>query len=110
MSDITPALTPAQWAGDESVIIAHHPSGKLGWFVSSGVDPDGVLRLSVHGNVPTWTLDESRHALTALALHEQPFGFTWHDVQLLEHYASVAPEAKHFADLAARIAALLPPR
>ena len=43
-------------------------------------------------------------ALAALALYGQPFGFTWEDVDLLRQPYINMP------NLAARIAALLPPR
>ncbi len=46
----------------------------------------------------------ARKAIAALALHAQPFGFAWDDVDLLTEHV----EAVRF--LAARIAALLPPR
>ena len=61
---------------------------------------------------------EDRHALAALALHGQPFGFTRKDVALLRSIAhnrglgaaigGPQPD-EQLRDLAARIAALLPP-
>jgi hypothetical protein len=60
---------------------------------------------------------EERHAIAALALHGQPFGFTWEDVDWLRAMADWAEEYGVAADgpawvnaLADRIAALLPPR
>lgn len=54
-----------------------------------------------------------RHALAALCLHEQPFGFTWEDVDLLSYSDldefDVAATGR-LNSLADRIAALLPPR
>lgn len=55
------------------------------------------------------------HAIAAIALHGQPFGFTREDVEMLRRSADAA--AKDFYqtwgaemyDLATRIAALLPP-
>lgn len=72
----------------------------------------------VSGRGPLPGIDPGRwsdHALAALALHGQPFGFTWEDVDLL-HEIKFRNEAE--ADelgllaksLADRIAALLPPR
>lgn len=68
---------------------------------------------------PATTLDEwlrdYRHALAALALQDQPFGFTREDVRVLRAIAEViAPDypADPDADLSSiadRIAALLPP-
>jgi hypothetical protein len=71
--------------------------------------------------------ERDRHALAALFLHGQPFGFTWDDVELLRIASRVAdrnarqgmgdtyrPELAHGARrleaLRDRIAALLPPR
>lgn len=57
-----------------------------------------------------------RHETAARALHGQPFGFTWEDVDLLLAETSIlAPvrdeeEGQALYDLANRIAALLPPR
>lgn len=60
--------------------------------------------------------DRLRHALAALALHDQPFGFTHEDVATLEatalemdaRFHSEHPEVVRLHSLAARIAALLP--
>jgi len=57
------------------------------------------------------------HALAALALQGQPFGFTQEDVKWLRGYAEfrigddflLDTERDHLTDLAARIEALLPP-
>ena len=59
---------------------------------------------------------EERHALAALALHGQPFGFTWDDVDDLReiapgfHHRGDGQVERALLDLADRIAALLPPR
>lgn len=56
------------------------------------------------------------HYIAALALHGQPFGFTWEDVDLLRDYAVMDDHADirfgygDILGLADRIAALLPPR
>jgi hypothetical protein len=58
----------------------------------------------------------NRHALAALALHGQPFGFTWDDVVAAKEAAfelrmmQNRPAADRLDDLANRIASLLPPR
>ena len=69
--------------------------------------------------------NDNAHGAAALALYGQPYGFTWDDYyELLDNAHEVerdcgppellAPERKHQVDalrsLAARIAALLPPR
>lgn len=58
---------------------------------------------------------EDRRALAALALHAQPFGFRWSDVDMIR--ATVLADDMHSHDdwwalqrLADRIATLLPPR
>jgi hypothetical protein len=59
---------------------------------------------------------DRRHALAALALHGQPFGFTWDDVVAAKEAAfelrmmQNRPAADRLDDLANRIASLLPPR
>ena len=50
----------------------------------------------------------SRHAIAALALHEQPFGFTRADVEFLNTVLE-DPFTDEAQSLIARIAALLPP-
>ena len=63
--------------------------------------------------------DYERHALAALALYGQPFGFTWEDVALLREHAEIAiddrmslPDLRRWCvlleTLADRIEALLP--
>lgn len=54
-----------------------------------------------------------RHALAALCLHGQPFGFSREDVRLVEFIAEFDPQdhpdVPKLRSLAARISALLPP-
>jgi hypothetical protein len=65
----------------------------------------------------------NRHALAALALHGQPFGFTWDDVDAIERVvaggelqgslsplSAVARQNDRLRWLIDRIAALLPPK
>lgn len=77
------------------------------------------------GSSPTSIgLVSQRHALAALCLYGQPFGFTREDLQLLreevepaacdravypEEHERVSKEFAHLRNLADRIAALLPP-
>lgn len=125
MSDeIKPALQPHEWDGGET------------WY------PIVALRTTNGGAVSVWDgkiTDDSqfvtvpndyRHALAALALHGQSFGFTHEDVTLLRdvlsgpHDTAIEEDEGHSwevscgedhdartrrLDLAARIAALLPP-
>lgn len=113
MAEIAPALTPEEWAVgsvDRNSVEANRRD-------------DGVWALSAsHCMCPIDT--EDNHALAALALDGQPFGFTWegHDAlrKMLDH-ADRWLASRMFDDRecnllqAARaetekIAALLPPR
>lgn len=101
MSEIKPALTPEGWAEADRCGL---PFVSDGASVAVGLtDDDG----------------DSLHATAALALHGQPFGFTWEDVdalhlELAEEWSGDTGEAfPHVArlrSLADRIAALLPRR
>lgn len=96
---IPPALSAGQWAALRLE----------GGGASARVREDGSLAAegSFHGG--------QRRALAALALHEQPFGFTWNDVAMIR--STVLADDLHSPDdwfvlqrLGERIAALLPPR
>jgi hypothetical protein len=105
-SEIAPALSAAEWAG----VLAQQ---------------DGLARLREQfGSLPF-----SAHAIAALLLYEQPFGFTRQDVQdedeVSEYCAVMARQHRETGDQAtaakfellggrhreraAKIAALLPP-
>jgi len=105
-SEIAPALSAAEWAG----VLAQH---------------DGLAHLREQfGSLPF-----SAHAIAALLLYEQPFGFTQQDVQdeneVSEYCAVMARQHRDTGDQAtaakfellggrhreraAKIAALLPP-
>lgn len=95
MSEIQPALTPEEWA----------------------------RFLAVLAETDHWTayrcMSQDFHGLAALALHGQPFGFTWEDVVALREEVrgewegpggTILGEPGHrLLSIAARIAALLPP-
>jgi hypothetical protein len=93
--EITPALTPAQWAVVERWDTKGMSNSYLGDAVS---DYDGYAN--------------ERHALVAIALYQQPFGFTQADADFLADmqmkYSGEWGDAA--ASLRARIEALLPPR
>jgi hypothetical protein len=95
---IQPALTAAQWAsvGEWNPQPAEMSNSYLGDSVS---DYDGYVN--------------ERHALAALALYGQPFGFKREDVQLLHdvafHLDHRQDQQERLDDLAERIKALLPP-
>jgi hypothetical protein len=119
--ELKPAMTAGEWK-HRSVDVA------LGVvYASLGSDP--VLQtgdLEAIGEPAPWlTIDwnlagdrvsvSRRHALAALALHEQPFGFTHDDVTVALDGAALCKVSGNaygetkFRDLAARIAAFLPP-
>ena len=105
--EISPAVSARQWeefkTGGGRVIA-----------LSGGVDVGslsiglGVFTEHEGGVQPP----EHRHALAALALHGQPFGFTWDDVELLEGCAELLPSPARISlrSIADRLASLLPPR
>lgn len=95
---IKPALTDKEWAvkgtgnadvGDDGVLILLSDCG--GFPYAEDIRPD-------------------RHALAALCLYEQPFGFTREDVDALRRLAERYHGFEGASNLADRIEALLPPR
>jgi hypothetical protein len=115
---VTPALTPEQWAAgstdaSDDPVVQYSVTLRTGGFIE-------VANL-LHGvRIP----EDLRHAAAALALHAQPFGFTWADVDLLQNAIDLlyqefggnpgwrpdGDKLRPYTDLANRIAALLPPR
>jgi hypothetical protein len=124
--NVRPALTPAEWAegsargrGCDSDQEFHRHS-------------DGDLSMMEDGAVAAIIGDPATmHALAALALDGQPFGFTWGEVTILlnearvlqmvtlplvrsrgdaEHEALLEAKVAGLKSIASRIAALLPPR
>lgn len=101
---IKPAMPPEEWKAqlnrsseDRRRVLLH---------AKDEADADGYLTI---------------HGLAALALHGQPFGFTWEDVDALRWAAGFAvgtsvttdytrEKSARLSYLADRIAALLPPR
>lgn len=120
--EIRPALTVEEWRrhwferqGSVNRTQVHFGGDRAGdgFFA---LTPDGPTGSAVVVN------SASLHAVAAVALHGQPFGFTHADVDLLLN-AAVAIEARmdkwnlietekppRLRELADRIAALLPPR
>ena len=72
--DPHPALSPEEWIqyGDDLQIMADWAADKR---------PFGPAR--------RFTLEDKRHAVAAIALHNQPFGFTHDDEALLEGDAAL---------------------
>lgn len=109
---IEPALTPDEWTSGVRMIAPEAEYAALG--IALGAF------LSDPTSTGARTRTERRHALAALALHGQPFGFTWEHVNRLWEIAealSVLPtsvtdpeDAEPLRAIADIIAALLPPR
>lgn len=92
------ALTPEQWAA-----LRLQDEGGAVHIDGDAVEAEGRFA------------GDERRALAALALHQQPFGFSWKDVDLIR--STVLADDIHSHDewwalqrLGDRIAALLPPR
>lgn len=115
---IQPALTPGEWAGRDAP--PHNPGPSIArpgeGYIPTAAHGAGI---SQHDGTPyVWDQSQSvdvpadiRHAVAALTLHGQPFGFTWADVDLLRNRMTPpTPRDLALGELADRIAALLPPR
>lgn len=98
-NEIKPAMTPEEWA-------AHSDEGPVDGYIDWDA---GVVDVNNHY---VQEPERFRHALAALALHGQPFGFTWADVDLLMRVSDSDDfwGDRRYDDLADRIASLLPPR
>ena len=101
--EIEPALTPEEWALWEA---------RVSWARYQDPRPDFVEMASIPENARP-------HGVAAKLLHDQPFGFTWEDVdrliglELIEMGTTSITDEEDgppLRDLADRIASLLPPR
>jgi hypothetical protein len=96
---IPPALTAEEWAAfiAGELYTEHERADFATWFEYN------------HGATPY----APQHGVAALALYGQPFGFTQEDVALLygvdDYNAGRRDAVARLVNLAARIAALLPP-
>lgn len=116
MSDeaVTPALTAEEW-GDSSGSWIKRDAFELEWGNDGALDMYGPGFGFAFGPEDSGDL----HALAALALHGQPFGFTRGDVELVRDCIGMEWDRgtrdqcdqmeRRLESLAARIAALLPP-
>ncbi len=113
---MTSALTPEEWAkvGGQVQVVRGDPLDRLTPRIYGGRESD-VLIMDDWGEASGAKTPEQRHALAALALHGQSFGFTWADVDMMRDIVKEVTELTPYwhhtlADIADRIAALLPPR
>jgi hypothetical protein len=109
---IQPALSKEEW---------FHLFGKLEWQSPEWEPPlDGILSSAVAAMCNSEVPPERRHhALAAIALYQQPFGFTHADVDELESTLESTAESSipsfsvaergAILSIAARIRCLLPP-
>lgn len=116
--DIKPALTPRQWANLKTDLRRVAPAEELfGDWMEFFVEPD---RLLINDGIPMAAKPDAGgleivprrhwHALAALCLHEQPFGFTRDDVAMIRgEAADRGVHGAEWSNLADRIEALLPP-
>lgn len=115
MSVIRAALTPEEWRD------GYHSDGLSVVLRGSMGTPGNRVHVAVRDHPLGGALGDPRdvHALAALCLHGQPFGFTWEDVEFLRaegqacidgDLISDTTTAAAFTSLADRIEALLPPR
>jgi hypothetical protein len=96
---IKPALTPEEWAKGE-----YRPKDRPTMCLRDG----GVRWPDWNGESLAGVGGESAHAMAALCLYGQPFGFTRSDVEAIRrpHWPA---NWDRIDDLADRIEALLPP-
>lgn len=108
MKKIEAALTPEEWEDcafkDKYADELNEPRCSATWWPRPGVPAAMTPELDVQG-YGFQSGGKNLHALAALCLHGQPFGFTWEDVRVLREQFHV----NLLQDLADRIAALLPP-
>lgn len=118
MAEIQPALTPEQWDKREKEHKIDGPWWE--WRVVSakngGLYIGGSSAYESRGDYDASVPEEDRHAVAALALYGQPFGFTHADVKFLSEEAwgfldegAINHRRRVMLDIANRIYALLPP-
>ena len=113
MAEIKPALTEGEWLDGPRVAVQR---GGLGIYDQMKPPGEGALGLE---NVGTGTgivvSPEHRHALAAVALYNQDYGFNWSEIYRLRWAAAQvegladAATGQTLRHLADKIAAMLPP-
>lgn len=124
-SETTPALTPEQWADRDYRQAARaldrwaqegtapgHGDDATEYVAKLGVNRTGSVIIMNRAHDQVLVPPPTRAALAALALAEQPFGFTHADVAALRRAADLVADqelATSLGNLGDRLAALLPP-
>jgi hypothetical protein len=115
VSDVKPALTEREWSTLGFRRVVDEENNDL----QAAKIEDGNVYREHDENVDEWQRLEHPHAMAALCLYGQSFGFTREDIELLNEVSesanSVYPleldeaQTEHLRSLINRIAALLPP-
>jgi hypothetical protein len=126
MSDkLSPALTPEQWEARDYRQAAReldswakartgpaHADDSTEYVAKLGLDAGESVIVMNRAHDRVLVPPPARAVLAALALVDQPFGFTLADIDALERAAEVTPDeaiAAALRDLGGRLEALLPP-
>lgn len=113
--DRAPAVGPALTAEEWALGIPQATRGHLDIVRWDEVGREMFITTKANGGCQIHIAGRDMHALAALALYQQPFGFTREDVAAAlhgAHWAGYGGDPDHIErlrSLAARIAALLPP-
>lgn len=99
MTKIEPALTAEEWAE-----LGPTPGISCNWGEHIAAFPDDPPSDRAHG----LDIDDDRHAIAAVALYAQPFGFTRKELEHLTYIASHT-DWKGLLPIIQKIEALLPP-
>lgn len=126
MSDkLSPALTPEQWEARDYRQAAReldswatartgpaHADDSTEYVAKLGLDEGGSVIVMNRAHDRVLVPPPARAVLAALALVDQPFGFTLADIDALERAAEVTQDeavAAALRDLGGRLQALMPP-
>ncbi len=122
--EFPPALTPEQWEAQDYRQAAREldswakqaerksPDDSTEYVAKLGLNENGCVIVMNRSHDRVLVPPPARAALAALALAEQPFGFTHEDVNTLNAAAEEIQQAdliESLRGLAARLRALLPP-
>ena len=111
---VKPALTAEEWEegrmGDDRALVVTDTQARWDFNLALRNGGEAIVTYADDFYYGSAFQGEERHGLAALCLHNQPFGFTREDVEmLLEPSLSPEGQMEEREDLARRIEALLPP-